>query len=141
MQDLGPCLPHVDTLFLNEDETRMVTGRPIPLEAAEFLLARGVGTVVIKLGPRGCAIYTDACETFSPAFEVDALDTTGAGDCFVAGYLAALLEGAPPAEAGRFANAVAAFSVQRIGAVAGVPPRADVDAWMRTAAVRAGAAG
>jgi sugar/nucleoside kinase (ribokinase family) len=141
MQDLGPCMPHVDTLFLNEDETRMVTGRSSPREAAEFLLACGVGTVVIKLGPRGCAIYTGACEILSPAFEVDALDTTGAGDCFVAGYLAALLDGATPAEAGRYGNAVAAFSVQRIGSVAGVPPRAEVDAWMRTARVRAGAAG
>ena len=51
-------------------------------------------------------------------------------DCFVAGFLSALLRGADLAEAGRFANAVAALSVQKIGAVTGVPPRAEVEAWM-----------
>jgi sugar/nucleoside kinase (ribokinase family) len=132
MRDLEPCLPHLDILFMNEDEARMVTGSSNPAVAAGVVRAGGVRIAVMKLGRRGCAIYTDAGEIICPAFEVDAKDTTGAGDCFVAGFLSALLRGADLAEAGRFANAVAALSVQKIGAVTGVPPRAEVEAWMRS---------
>jgi sugar/nucleoside kinase (ribokinase family) len=133
MRDLKPCLSHLDMLFMNEDEARMITGSSDPSVAAGVVRAGGVRTAVIKLGRCGCAIYTDAREIICPAFEVDAKDTTGAGDCFVAGFLSALLSGADLADAGHFANAVAALSVQKIGAVTGVPPRAEVEAWMRSA--------
>jgi sugar/nucleoside kinase (ribokinase family) len=61
---------------------------------------------------------------------VKAIDTTGAGDCFAAGFLAATLDGASLAEAGRFANAVAALSVQKIGAVTGVLSKPDTERWI-----------
>lgn len=134
MGDLGACLPHLDTIFINEDEARMVTGSSDAAIAARILLDRGVGTAVMKLGARGCAIYTAATEVHCPAFDVEAKDTTGAGDCFVAGYLAASLYGI--ADSGRFANAVAAWSVQSVGAGAGVRSFEDVESWMHTAAVR-----
>ena len=133
MQDLAPCLPHLDIAFLNEDEARMATGTAEPCKAAEFLLDRGVRMAVLKLGARGCAIYTGSDEILCPAFDVEAKDTTGAGDCFVAGFLAALLRGTSLAEAGAFANAVAAFSVQTLGGVAGVRSYGEIQAWMRTA--------
>ncbi|MFI5338086.1 MAG: PfkB family carbohydrate kinase, partial [Opitutales bacterium] len=69
-------------------------------------------------------------------FEVEAKDTTGAGDCFVAGYLAALRQDAAPEKAGRFANAVAALSVERLGGAAGVVPSGEVERWMRQAQLR-----
>jgi sugar/nucleoside kinase (ribokinase family) len=133
MRDLGPCMPHLDIIFMNEDEARMTTGSADPRAAARCLLDAGAGTAVIKLGARGCAIYSNGAEIVCPGFAVDAIDTTGAGDCFVAGYLAALHRGEPPAAAGRFANAVAALSVRQIGAVSGVPDSAGVVEWMRTA--------
>ncbi len=133
MRDLEPCLPHLDILFMNEDEARMVTGSSDPAVAARVVLERGVRTAVMKLGRRGCAIYTNLREIICPAFDVEAKDTTGAGDCFVAGFLAALIRGEEYAEAGRFANAVAALSVQKIGAVEGVPSRAEIEAWIRSA--------
>ncbi|MGH9582726.1 MAG: PfkB family carbohydrate kinase, partial [Bryobacteraceae bacterium] len=68
--------------------------------------------------------------------EVEIHDTTGAGDCFAAGFIAALLEGAALAEAGRFANAVAALSVRQLGAVSGVISYAETEAWMNTARLR-----
>ncbi len=67
---------------------------------------------------------------------MDVKDTTGAGDCFVAGFLAARQRGASLADAGHFANAVAAFSVQRMGAVEGVLPLAETESWMRSARLR-----
>lgn len=130
METIGPCLPHLDFLFMNEDEAREITGTAVPSEAAAIVLARGARTVVLKLGARGCAIYTGDREILSPAFDVVAKDTTGAGDCFVAGFLSAVLRGGSLAEASRFANAVAAHSVRQVGAAAAIPPRDEIERWM-----------
>jgi sugar/nucleoside kinase (ribokinase family) len=129
MQAVQNCLPHIDIFFMNEDEARLITGIEEPSAAAGVLLAGGVSTVAIKLGQHGCAIYGRE-ETICPAFPVDAVDTTGAGDCFVAGFLAARQQNLPPREVGRFANAVGALSVQRIGAVEGVIAQDRVKDWM-----------
>jgi sugar/nucleoside kinase (ribokinase family) len=136
MADLEPCLEHLDLLFLNEDEARMVTHSSSSSAAARVVLDKGVKTAVMKLGRRGCAIYSGGEEILCPAFDVEATDTTGAGDCFVAGFLAALRRKATMAEAGHFANAVAAMSVQRIGAVTGIPRYPEVQAWMNSARLR-----
>ncbi len=136
MQALEPCLPHLDYLFMNEDEARMITGSSDPDVAAEAVLSRGVRTAVLKLSGRGCAVYTQDSRIVCPAFKVEAQDTTGAGDCFVAGFIAARMEGASLAKAGRFANAVAALSVGKIGATEGVLPVAEVEAWMLTTPFR-----
>ena len=119
---------------MNEDEARMVTGTADARQTAAAVLARGVKTVVLKLGPRGCAIYTGGCEILCPAFEVAVKDTTGAGDCFVAGFLAAHLRCASLAEAGLFANAVGAFSVQCVGASKGLRTYDETERWIRETA-------
>lgn len=124
--DLGPCFPELDFLFMNEDEARMVAATPAEI------LERGVRTLVLKLGPRGCAVHTAAGETLVPAFDVPVKDTTGAGDCFVAGFLAAWLRGAALKEAGRFANAVGGLAVQCVGATSGVRGFQATQAWLRS---------
>ncbi len=136
LRTLEPCLPYIDFLFMNEDEARMVTGSPDAAAGASVVLSKGLKTSIVKLGGRGCAVYTADREIVCPAFDVEAKDTTGAGDCFVAGFLAASQRGASLAEAGQFANAVAGLSVQHIGAVEGVLPRADTEAWMRSTPLR-----
>lgn len=136
MSALQPCLRYLDILFMNEDEALKVTGWNDAPRGAEVVLREGVRTAVMKLGPRGCAIYRGADEILCPAFDVAARDTTGAGDCFVAGFLAARQRGASWAQAGQFANAAAALSVQKLGAVTGMLPFEEVEAWMRTAPVR-----
>lgn len=133
METLRPCLPHLDLLFMNEVEAEMITGSTDPKEGAKIVLSEGLQTAVMKLGRRGCAIYTQGQEILSPGFDVEAKDTTGAGDCFVAGFLAAYLHGASLAEAAEFANAVAALSVQQVGAVTGIRSHAETKAWMQTA--------
>lgn len=132
MRALGGCLPHLDILFMNEDEAFMVTGSKDPATGAEVVLRQGVGTAVMKLSGRGCAIYTEGREILCPAFEVKAVDTTGAGDCFVAGFLTARQRGASWEEAGRLGNAVAALSVGKLGAVTGVLPLRETEAWMKS---------
>jgi sugar/nucleoside kinase (ribokinase family) len=137
MSALRPCLPRLDILFMNEDEARMVTGWNDAPRGAEVVLREGVRTAVMKLGSRGCAIYSGEEEILCSAFDVAVRDTTGAGDCFVAGFLAARQRGATWAQAGQFANAAAALSVRKLGAVTGMLPFEDIEAWMRTAPVRA----
>ena len=135
MRALEGCLPHLDILFMNEDEAFMVTGSKDPAMGAEFVLSKGIRTAVMKLGRRGCAIYTEGREILCPAFEVQAVDTTGAGDCFVAGFLTARQRGGSWEEAGRLGNAVAALSVGKLGAVTGVLPLEETEAWMESAPV------
>ncbi len=131
LEDIGPCLPHCDLLFMNQDEARMLTGSTEPRRAAQAMLERGAGSVAIKLGRDGCAVFAKGEEARVAAFEVPVVDTTGAGDCFVGGFLCALLRGASFPEAGRFANAVAALSVQEVGAVEGLRSLAETREWMR----------
>jgi sugar/nucleoside kinase (ribokinase family) len=136
MDTVGPCLPYLDLLFMNEDEACMVTGSSDAAGGASVVLSKGLGAAVMKLSSRGCAIYAGEREIVCPAFDVIPKDTTGAGDCFVAGFLAARQRGASLAEAGQLANAVAALSVQQIGAVEGVLPLNDTEAWMRATPLR-----
>jgi sugar/nucleoside kinase (ribokinase family) len=130
MKDLGPCLPYTDLLFANEDEARMLSDGRVAEEAARFLVRQGAGCAIIKLGGRGCFVYSREFQIHSPAFPVNVLDTTGAGDCFAGGLLAALYRGKSLAEAARFANAVAGLSVQRLGAVGGLRSYEETVAWM-----------
>jgi sugar/nucleoside kinase (ribokinase family) len=134
MVALAPCLRELDLLFMNEDEASMVTGSRDPADAARVVLEKGVRTAVMKLSGHGCAIYTEDREILCPAFQVPVKDTTGAGDCFVAGFLDARQRGASWAEAGEFGNAVGALSVQKLGAVTGVIPRAQIESWISTVA-------
>jgi sugar/nucleoside kinase (ribokinase family) len=135
-EDLGPCLPHVDLLFVNEDEARMLTGLSDAAESAKSLRKAGAHTVVVKLGAEGCAVFSDGDQLRVPAFEAEVLDTTGAGDCFAGAYLAATQRGCSPAQSARFANAVGALSVRRVGAVAGLLSWDETHGWMETARVR-----
>ena len=120
IEDIEGCLPYVDLLFMNQDEARMLSGSADPEQSARRMQGLGAGDVVVKLGAEGCAVFTKTEAVRIPGFKVDAVDTTGAGDCFVAGFLAALAEGESYGEAARFANAVGAMSVQSLGAVTGI---------------------
>jgi sugar/nucleoside kinase (ribokinase family) len=71
-----------------------------------------------------------------PAFDVEAKDTTGAGDCFVGGFLRPLAAGASLRETGRYGNALGALSVQNIGGASGIPDGVDPGTWMALAAIR-----
>ena len=120
LDTIRPCLPHLDFFMPSINEARHITGRDNPRDAARFLLAEGVQTAVIKLGAEGCLVMNAGEEFICPAFPVDAADTTGAGDCFVAGFLTGLLRGWPLRECARFACAAAALCVTQIGATSGV---------------------
>ncbi len=82
----------------------------------------GVKHPVIKCGAKGCVIGVDREKIIKvPAYSpVNCIDTTGAGDCFVAGFIWALSEGYDIEECGKFANATASVCVEKLGATEGI---------------------
>jgi sugar/nucleoside kinase (ribokinase family) len=117
-----PALAHLDYFVPSYPEARALTGLDDPVEIARAFQGEGVGSVVIKLGARG-VFCRDAAgrESAVPAFEVeDVVDTTGAGDCWCAGFLVGLRDELPIDQAARLGNAVAAHGIQAPGATAGV---------------------
>lgn len=123
----------------NETEAEAMTGISVTdLEsagrAARVILEKGVQNVLITLGSRGVYINEGNVSQIIPAYKVKAVDTTGAGDAFNGGLLTALAEGKTLMESARFANALAALSVQRIGTTPSMPERAEIDAFLETQA-------
>jgi ribokinase len=84
-------------------------------EGAAWLLARGPSTVAVTLGREGCIVAAAGDSTEIPGVDVEARDTTGAGDCFAGAFLWALSRGRSATEAGRLANSMAALSTTALG--------------------------
>ena len=118
-----------DIWILNETEGRGITGETDPKKTALALLSRGAETVILTLGAAG-ALYCDkgSC-VFVPAFRVDAVDTTGAGDTFTGYCLFALLSGETPGAALRMGAAASAIEVTRSGAAETIPEKSEVLAF------------
>ncbi len=133
MEDFGPLCPLLDCLFVNHLEADRLTGAGDPREAAREFLRRGVGLVVLKRAEDGCAVFGPGVELFVPAYEVRALDTTGAGDSFCGAFLFALGQGLALDEAARLANAVAAHCIQQMGGTAGIVGLEATRKFMETA--------
>jgi 2-dehydro-3-deoxygluconokinase len=112
-----------DVVFAGAEEAAIVTGTAEPLEAAIALEALGPRQVLIKLGADGCLARIDGVTHEVPAPPVTVLDTVGAGDAFVAGYLAELVCGAPPARRLATAIAAGAWAVTVSGDWEGMPDR------------------
>jgi sugar/nucleoside kinase (ribokinase family) len=121
MQLLEPCLPEIDYFIPSLPEAQAITGLEEPHQVARALLDRGVGTVGLKMGAEGCLVLTGEGEELRlPAFEVEVIDATGAGDAFAAGFIAGVWQGWPLEKTARFANAVGALCVTGMGANGGV---------------------
>ena len=137
MQVSDELLAQVDIVTPNELEAEAITGIGIDGpeaagRAAQYFFERGVGSVVITLGSRGAYAATPARACMIEPFQVEAVDTTGAGDAFNGGLAVALSEGKELFEACRFASAVAALCVTKMGTAPAMPARADVEAFLKT---------
>jgi len=120
MELLAPCLPHVDYFLPSMSEAVEITGETEPSKVAQVLLDSGVGTVALKLGEEGCYVRSADLELRIPAYLVEAVDGTGSGDAFVAGFIQGLLKGWDLEDTAHFASAVGALCVTGIGTTAGV---------------------
>ena len=120
-----------DIVFVSEEDSVHLFG-DTPLETVlDRIVDARPRLAVAKLGANGCLIKSDAGDRCHvPAWEIDAVDATGAGDAFSAGFVLSLLRDTGPAEAGRYANAVGALTATGVGAIAPQPNHAEVVAFM-----------
>lgn len=120
---LRPLLPHVTTVFASDDELDILTSAPDPVPA---LLAAGVAEVVVTAGGAGAWTHTTQGTTHQPALPVSVVDSIGAGDAFVAGYLSATLDTLDiPSRLSR-ATACGAYCVSAHGDWESLPTRQDL---------------
>ena len=94
------------------------------------MLRKGVGGVLLTMGGSGCLLVTEGQESIFEARKVKVMDTTAAGDVFIAAFAEAIAEGKEPGEAIRFAQDVSAVAVQRKGAQTSIPSREEVEKWI-----------
>ena len=109
-------LKRTNVLFLNKKEVNILTGETLDVGARK-LLDIGVEMVIITCGKDGANLYADDKIIHSPVKETVALDTTGAGDTFAAGFIAAYTKGKKLRECLDFANTVASSCVGKFGAM------------------------
>jgi ribokinase len=128
----------VDLLVLNESELGFLTGRefrdtddPAPFVEAARSMCGNEKIICVTLGRRGVLALIDGEPRLVPGRAVEAVDTTGAGDCFVGALAAQLASGATISHALDYANAAASICVQRMGAAPSMPTAAEVAAVLR----------
>ncbi|HEY4986466.1 MAG TPA: ribokinase [Bradyrhizobium sp.] len=130
----------VDVLVLNETELGLLAKLELHdtdelarfAEVAKSMQTRPDLTICVTLGKRGVLALIDGDPFMAAARPVKAVDTTGAGDCFVGALAAQLAEGVPMQQAIGYANAAASICVQRMGAAPSMPSAAEVSALMRS---------
>lgn len=129
--DLVDVLTQVDLFFPNEVELRALTGAADPAEGLRRL-RNGRTRTVAKLGAHGCMTLDGDRVVAVPAFPVQPVDTTGAGDSFNAGFLDAHLAGRPVADCLRVGAACGALSTLRPGGTGGQPSAGELAAFLRS---------
>lgn len=123
-------LHHVDVLICGAGFGRALTGHADPWAAGAAALGCGPSIVVQTAGAEGSYTVTAAERFHTPAFEVEVLDTTGAGDVFHGACLVGLLRGWPLRAIADFATAVAAMKCRRLGGRRGIPRFMEVEAFL-----------
>jgi len=118
---LEPIIKRSYVLMPNVIELKHITGEADYRQGADFLLAEGVKIVAVKLGADGCYVTDGRERHLIEAFKVKAVDTTGAGDAFCAGFLYGLLHDKSLHDCGRLGNFVASRCVLKMGAREGLP--------------------
>lgn len=129
---LLPMLPHIDYFMPSLEEAAFISGLDAPQEIARFFLERGVGTCIFKDGPRGSWVFGADYALRIPAWQVRVVDTTGCGDSYCGGFIAALARGLDVEQACRVASAVASQVASGLGSDAGVVDWETTQTFMTT---------
>jgi ribokinase len=125
-------LGHVDIFFPNEREASQMTGETSPRQMLEALRRAGLRTVGLKLGAEGAALLCDGQIMFQKPTPVESVDTTGAGDCFDAGFLNAWLRGGDPEKCLRAGTVCGALSTRAFGGISGFPSKEELESTICT---------
>lgn len=135
-------VPYVDIMKISDEETKLLTDKESPEEAAKILFQKGVKIVIVTLGSDGAYLYCQDGGVYIPGFLSKAVDTNGAGDSFVGGFLYCISkDGKRPEvftmdeleEYVRFGNAVASLCVEKKGAILAMPTLAQVEKQIKYA--------
>ena len=133
---LDELLPLVDVLIASERFSPAYTAQEDPVRAGRSLLEMGPEIVVITLGAEGCLCLWEDQAIPVPGFQVDVVDTTGAGDAFHGAFLYGLLQGWELERTAVFANAVAAINCTHLSGRAGLPSLSEVEAFLKAGPCR-----
>ncbi len=130
-------IKYMDLIKISGEECALMTGETDPGVAAEVLINEGAKVVCVTLDAEGALVATKDGSVVVPSFRVEAVDTTGAGDSFWGGFLAAFLDSKKAPEEvtledarsfARFGNAVASLCVRKRGAIPAMPTLPEVEA-------------
>lgn len=120
LAEIAPALADVDYIFPNFSEACLLTGEAEPEKVARRFLDCGVKTVVLKLGLPGCYVRSREEALWIPSYPADAVDSTGAGDNFAAGFITGLIKGLSTMECAKYACAAASICVRQVGSVSAI---------------------
>ncbi|MEK2601816.1 sugar kinase [Burkholderia arboris] len=124
-------LRQTDICLPSWDDVTALTGANDRDAIVDVMLEHGPQVVALKLGKEGAYVATPNERRVVPGFTVEAVDATGAGDCFGGAFVARIVAGDDPFAAARYANAAAALSTTGYGAVAPIPHRDAVERLMQ----------
>lgn len=116
LQDIAEILPYIDFIFPNENEAAFFTGESSLFQMAQSIYDMGVKNVIIKTGANGCFVRSDTLRFAMGAIPVEVVDTTGAGDNFVAGFIHGLFQEWDLKTCCEYGSACAAVSIGLVGA-------------------------
>ena len=132
LDDLRPILPFIDVFMPNIEEAAMLTGETDPAKQAELFLHAGCNIAIITRGRDGALLMSTHETLEAPAFPVEVVDVSGAGDAFVAGFIVGLLEQWTLADSLRFASAIGASACTQLGCTGGVFTRAAAEVYLQS---------
>lgn len=138
-QTIQQFLPYSDLLKVSDDELAFITGLESEEAAIQYLLEQPISLLIVTRGKQGATFYKKDLEVFVEGYEVNAIDTTGAGDSFVGAFLSRLskldkhisqLTKEQLMEIGKFAHATAAIVATKEGAIQALPSLSEVQSFM-----------
>jgi len=132
LDDLRPILPFVDVFMPNIEEASLLTGETDPHRQAELFLQAGCNIAIITRGEQGALLMSTQETLETPAFPVEVVDVSGAGDAFVAGFVVGLLKQWTLADSLRFASVIGASACTRLGCTAGVFTLAEAETHVQS---------
>jgi sugar/nucleoside kinase (ribokinase family) len=131
---LSYVLAHTDLFLPSGSEIFLFTEAEDEPGAIADILARGIKMIVVKRGAEGASFHDAHSDVYVPAFQVDEIDPTGAGDAFGATFITAWLRGLGPRDALRAANAAGALAVQVKGPMEGTSSWHQIESFTASAA-------
>jgi sugar/nucleoside kinase (ribokinase family) len=114
-------LPHCDYVMPSFDDLQAIYPNSSARDLADRLIGLGAGAAVIKMGAKGCFVAKGDKRVEVCAYPANVVDTTGAGDCWDAGFITALSRGNDPVTAAQIGCACAAYGIEAVGGATGVP--------------------